>query len=122
MVKKIARYFLNNHVLKGSATAFALKFSASVLGFTMFALASRSMDAVSFGSLAIIFNAMSFLSVFALCGQETLIVRSWSEYCGTARPALARGVLVFGMQVAAAAIVLLVLIVAVAWHIWDRAA
>ena len=82
MVKKIARYFLASPVLKGSAAAFALKFTASVLGFTMFALASRSMDPAGFGSLAIIFNAMSFFSVVALCGQETLIVRSWNEYCG----------------------------------------
>ena len=96
MVKKIARYFLESHVLKGSAAAFALKFTASVAGFTMFALASRSMEPASFGSLAIIFNAMSFLSVVALCGQETLIVRSWNEYCGSDRPALARGVLTFG--------------------------
>jgi O-antigen/teichoic acid export membrane protein len=122
MVKKIARYFLESPVLKGSAAAFALKFTASVLGFTMFALASRSMEPASFGSLAIIFNAMSFFSVVALCGQETLIVRSWNEYCGTARPALARGVLRFGAQVAFAVPLLMALAVAGAWFIWDHAA
>jgi O-antigen/teichoic acid export membrane protein len=122
MVKKIAQYFLKSHVLKGSAAAFTLKFAASVLGFTMFALASRSMDPASFGSLAIIFNAMSFFSVAALCGQETLIVRSWNEYCGTARPALARGVLRFGAQVAFSAALFVALAVAGVWSIWDRAA
>jgi O-antigen/teichoic acid export membrane protein len=120
MVKTITRYVLESDVLKGSAAAFALKFAASVLGFTMFALASRSMDPASFGSLAIIFNAMSFLSVLALCGQETLIVRSWNEYCGTDRPALARGVLTFGARVAFAVALFLALAVAVAWSFWDR--
>jgi O-antigen/teichoic acid export membrane protein len=122
MVKKIAQYFLESPVLKGSVAAFTLKFAASVLGFTMFALASRSMDPASFGSLAIIFNAMSFFSVVALCGQETLIVRSWNEYCGTDRPALARGVLRFGLQVAFSAPLLVALAVAGAWSLWDRAA
>ena len=67
MVKKIAQHFMASHVLKGSAAAFALKFAASIAGFTMFALASRSMEPAGFGSLAIIFNAMSFLSVAAIC-------------------------------------------------------
>jgi len=120
MVKKIAQYFLKSHVLKGSAAAFVLKFSASILGFTMFALASRSMEPASFGSLAIIFNAMSFFSVVALCGQETLIVRSWNEYCGSGRPALARGVLTFGARVVLGAALLLAVTVASLWLLWDR--
>src|SRR5918996_498644 len=99
MMDRIARSLLQNDVLKGSATALAIKFTASVLGFTMFALSSRQMEPETFGALAIIFNAMSFLSAAALCGQETLIVRSWAEYCGSDRPGLARGVLTFGAQV-----------------------
>ena len=85
-----------NAVLKGSAAALAIKFTGSVLGFAMFALAARSMEAHDFGTLAVIFNAMSFLAVIAACGQETLIVRSWDEYCGSQRPALASGALRFG--------------------------
>ena len=57
--------------------------------------------AAVFGSLAIIFNAMSFLVRDRACGQETLIVRSWDEYRRTDRPALARGALTFGVKVAA---------------------
>jgi O-antigen/teichoic acid export membrane protein len=121
MVKTIARYFLASHVLKGSAAAFALKFTASIAGFTMFALASRSMEPASFGSLAIIFNAMSFFSVVALCGQETLIVRSWNEYCGSGRPALARGVLTFGVRVVLGVALAVAIVVASAWLLWDRA-
>ena len=89
------RSLFAREVVRGSATALSVKFSGSVLGFVMFALAARQMDATAFGSLAIIFNSMSFLAVAALCGQETLIVRSWDEYCGFHRPALARGALRF---------------------------
>ena len=80
-------------VIRGSAAALVIKFTASILGFVMFALASREMGLEAFGSVAVIFNAMSFLAVVALWGQETLIIRSWSEYCDSDRPGLARGAL-----------------------------
>lgn len=98
-VATIAQSILGNPVLKGSAAALAIKFTGSILGFAMFALAARSMEPHDFGTLAVIFNAMSFLAVIAACGQETLIVRSWDEYCGSGRPALARGALQFGVRV-----------------------
>jgi O-antigen/teichoic acid export membrane protein len=120
MIDRIARSLLQNDVLKGSATALAIKFTASVLGFTMFALSSRQMEPETFGALAIIFNAMSFLSAAALCGQETLIVRSWAEYCRSDRPALARGVLTFGAQVTLGAATLMTMVVALVWSFWDR--
>jgi O-antigen/teichoic acid export membrane protein len=120
MMQRITRSLLQNDVLKGSATALAIKFTASVLGFTMFALSSRQMEPEAFGALAIIFNAMSFLAAASLCGQETLIVRSWAEYCGTGRPALARGVLTFGVQVTVGAATLMTMAVALAWSLWDR--
>src|SRR5712691_6002704 len=120
MIKKIAQSLLMGNVLKGSAAAFAIKLAASMAGFGMFALSSRCMEPASFGSLAIILNAMSFLSVFALCGQETLITRSWDEYRGSERPALARGALVFGAQVVGGATLGMVAIVALAWPAWDR--
>ena len=120
MVKRIAQKLLLNGVLRGSATALAIKFTASIVGFMMFALSSRYMEPASFGSLAIIFNAMSFLSVVALCGQETLIARSWDEYTGSGRPALARGALIFGATVVVASAFLMALMVAFAWPLWDR--
>jgi O-antigen/teichoic acid export membrane protein len=119
-VKRLARSLLANDVLKGSAAALAIKFTGSILGFTMFALAARHMDPVGFGSLAVIFNAMSFLAVMALCGQETLIVRSWDEYCGSDRPSLAWGALTFGAQVVFGAALLTAVVVAVIWAGWDR--
>jgi O-antigen/teichoic acid export membrane protein len=122
MIDRIARSLWDNDVLKGSATALAIKCTASVLGFTMFALSSRQMEPEEFGALAIIFNAMSFLAAASLCGQETLIVRSWAEYCGSDRPALARGALTFGAQVTVGAATLMTMVVALAWSLWDRSA
>jgi O-antigen/teichoic acid export membrane protein len=120
MVNKIEQPVLVTDVLKGSAASLAIKFTASILGFAMFALASRQMDPAAFGSLAIVFNAMSFLAVVALCGQETLIVRSWSEYCASNRPDLARGGLIFGALIVLGATLLTTLAVALVWSIWDR--
>lgn len=120
MINKSAQPILAADVLKGSAAALAIKFTASLLGFAMFALASRQMDPATFGSLAIVFNAMSFLAVVALCGQETLIVRSWSEYCGSGRPGLARGSLVYGALVVVLAALVVALAVALVWSWWDR--
>src|SRR5262249_58085870 len=121
MVKNIAPSLLTGTVLKGSASALAIKLAAAIAGFAMFALSSRYMEPASFGSFAIIFNAMSFLAVVALCGQETLIVRSWDEYRGSNRPDLARGALTFGVGVAAGAAFAMAVAVALAWSIWDRA-
>ncbi len=120
--RDMTRFLLASDVLRGSATALGIKFTGSILGFGMFALCARQMDPVAFGSLAIIFNAMSFLAVIALCGQETLIVRSWDEYCASRRPALARGALKFGLTIVLGAALLMAAVVAVAWSIWDRQA
>ena len=115
--RNIATSLLSNDVLKGSAGALAIKFGGSILGFTMFALAARAMDPHAFGTLAVIFNAMAFLAVLAGLGQETLIVRSWDEYCGTGRPALARGALFFGIKVTVGAALVTTTLVAIVWPI-----
>jgi O-antigen/teichoic acid export membrane protein len=113
--RTIAQSILSNPVLKGSAAALAIKFTGSILGFAMFALAARSMETHDFGTLAVIFNAMSFLAVIAACGQETLIVRSWDEYCGSDRPALARGALLFGVKLTVVASCLVTGVAAIGW-------
>jgi O-antigen/teichoic acid export membrane protein len=120
VARERTRFLFTSEVLRGSATALGIKFAGSILGFAMFALAARHMDAAAFGSLAIIFNSMSFLAVMALCGQETLIVRSWDEYCRSHRPELARGALRFGLTIVLGASLLTVSIVAVTWPIWDH--
>jgi O-antigen/teichoic acid export membrane protein len=74
----------------------------------------------SFGSLAVIFNAICFISVVSLCGQETLIVRSWDEY-GIKRPSLARGVFLFGARLTVAAAFLAALVTGLSWLVWKPA-
>ena len=119
MVSNSEQPIMASSVIRGSAAALVIKFTASILGFVMFALASREMGLEAFGSVAIIFNAMSFLAVVALWGQETLIIRSWSEYCDSDRPGLARGALKFGALVVAGSGLLTALIVGVVWRAWD---
>src|SRR3954467_11656602 len=121
MVNKMAAAMPLNDVPKGSAAVLTIKFTASVLGFAMFALSSRHMDPTAFGTLAVIFNAMSFLAAVSLCGQETLIVRSWDEYCQSKRFSLARGALTFGAQIAVLAGLVTGVVVAFGWSIWDPA-
>jgi O-antigen/teichoic acid export membrane protein len=120
IARNIANAILSNEVLRGSASALAIKLTGSLLGFTMFALAARSMEPHAFGTLAVIFNAMSFLAVIAVCGQETLIVRSWGEYCGSDRPTLARGALAFGVKVIAATGSATAIIVALVWPLLQK--
>jgi O-antigen/teichoic acid export membrane protein len=120
LARERVRSIFTSDVLRGSATALSIKFSGSILGFAMFALAARHMDSAAFGSLAIIFNSMSFLAVTALCGQETLIVRSWDEYCGSRRPALARGALRFGLTIVLSSSLLMAVVVGITWSVWDR--
>jgi O-antigen/teichoic acid export membrane protein len=120
IARRIARSILSNEVLRGSAAAFAIKLTGSILGFAMFALAARSMEPHAFGTLAVVFNAMSFLAVIAVCGQETLIVRSWDEYCGSDRHTLARGALAFGIKVIATTGLATALIVALAWPLVQK--
>ena len=79
------------------------------------------MDPSAFGKLAVIFNAMSFLAAVSLCGQETLIVRSWDEYRQSRRFGLARGALTFGAQIAVVAGLLTGAAVALGWSVWDPA-
>jgi O-antigen/teichoic acid export membrane protein len=91
--------FRNSEVIRGSATALVIKVSAAVTGFAMFALLARHLDPTEFGHLAMLFNGVGFLATVALCGQETLIVRSWDEYKSMNSPELALGVLTFGLKV-----------------------
>lgn len=117
----LSRWRNSGEVLRGSAAALFMKFAGSALGFAMFALAARSMEAAEFGSLALIFNTMSFFAVAALCGQETLIVRSWGEYINRRQPALAMQALVFGARIVLISSLSVAAIIAIGWSIWDPA-
>jgi len=121
---KIARLgprLLASDVLKGSATALAIKVTGATLNFAMLALLSRQIDPGAFGSFAIIFSVLGLLSALAHCGQELLISRSWGEYVFSNRPALARGVLIFGIQIVCAAGLIAAAGVMIAWPQLDEA-
>src|SRR5262249_38657100 len=98
-IARLGAKLRSSEVITGSATALAIKLSGAILNFAMLALLSRQMTSDAFGSFAIIFNAVGLLSALALCGPELVITRAWGEYVCSDRPALARGVLTFGIQV-----------------------
>jgi O-antigen/teichoic acid export membrane protein len=98
-VQKVSAKFAENKTAQGALVAFAIKVGGSFLNIVMFTIAARAMGPVEFGHFAIWFNVISFLAVIALCGQETLIVRSWSEYIQRGRFDLARGAVSFGITV-----------------------
>ena len=92
------RALLAEHPVIGAVLSLAMKVSGSVAALVMFALAARSMAVADFGLLVIAFNAVSFLAVLAVLGQDTLILRSWGEFFERS-PALARGAIVYGLRV-----------------------
>lgn len=77
-------------VLARAGGALALKVAGACAAFVMFAATARTLDAEAFGRLGIWFNAMCFLAVVALCGQETLILKVWPTGSGTCRRTLVR--------------------------------
>lgn len=98
-VQRVAAYFAGNKIAQGALGAFAIKVAGSFLNIVMFTIAARATEPAEFGLFAMWFNAISFLAVIAMCGQETLIVRSWSEYVQQGRFDLARGAVGFGIAV-----------------------
>lgn len=91
---------LRDHPVVGALLSLAVKVSGSLAALVMFALAARTMAVADFGLLVIAFNAVSFLAVLAVLGQDTLILRSWGEFFERS-PALARGAVTYGLRVAA---------------------
>lgn len=75
----------------GSLAALSLRVAGTVLMMGIFFFAARSMSPVGFGHLAVSFNALSFLAVVAVLGQDLLMVRCWGEYATTGDYGLAVG-------------------------------
>ena len=75
----------------GSLAALSLKVAGTGLMMAIFALAARSMTPMAFGNLAVSFNALSFVAVAAVLGQDLLMVRCWGEYATTGAHGLALG-------------------------------
>ncbi len=97
-VARILAFLRARHALSGSLLSLAIKASGAVLMMVVFILAARTASTADFGHLAVTFNALSFLGVFAVLGQDTLFVRSWGEYFGRDN-GLAHGAFWFGWRV-----------------------
>ncbi|WP_363348966.1 oligosaccharide flippase family protein [Methylocystis echinoides] len=80
----------------GAIVAMSIKAAGALMTLAVFTLAARAMTADDFGSLAIWFNAVGFLAVAAVFGQDTLIARSFGEYAGRSDYARAWGAYRFG--------------------------
>src|SRR5438477_6339085 len=98
-VQRISARLAASTMARGAMLALIIKVGGSFLNIAMLTIAARTMAPLEFCMFAIWFNVICFLSVIALCGQETLIVRSWSEYIQQRRHDLARGALTFGIIV-----------------------
>jgi O-antigen/teichoic acid export membrane protein len=103
IAQSVSSRFAETGIAQGALVAFLIKLGGSSLNIVMFTIAARVIGPVEFGQFAIWFNLVSFLAVIAVCGQETLIVRSWNEYTHQHRYDLARGAISFGIVVCAAA-------------------
>ncbi len=98
----------------GAMLTLAVKLGGTGLAFLMFSLAAHGMGADDFGRLAVWFNAVSLLAVVAVCGQDTLIMRSWGEYVARGRADMGRGAYADGWMLSLGAGVLFGVAVALA--------
>jgi O-antigen/teichoic acid export membrane protein len=97
-VNDIFSRILKQRTALASLVAMGIKGGGALMMIAVFTLAARAMAADEFGRLAVWFNAMAFLAVFATFGQETLIARSWGEFNGAGDPGLAWGAYAFGWR------------------------
>ena len=81
-LQKIVSWVRSHQTAVGAVLAMGIKAGGALLTLAVFTLAARAMSADEFGRLAIWFNAVSFLAVGAVFGQDTLIARNFGEYAG----------------------------------------
>jgi O-antigen/teichoic acid export membrane protein len=112
--RRLLDSFRSDPQVRGHMLLLGIVGIGAAFSFAMFALIARYLGPDRFGRFAAVFNGLSFLSVIAARGQETLIGRSWNEYAGAGRTDLAGGALVFGFcnalggALAAAALILVI--------------
>lgn len=95
-VIELASRLKSGRVAISAMFAMAIKAGGALLTLVIFTVAARAMSADEFGRLAIWFNVVSFIAVAAVCGQDTLIARSFGEYAGRDEHGLAWGAYRFG--------------------------
>jgi O-antigen/teichoic acid export membrane protein len=108
---------LRNEATVGAASSVMLTGMAAIASFGMLTALARSMSTADFGLLAGWMNALLFLSVVAVFGQETIFVRHWNEFVQQRQFGRARGLLLFGIAVSTlgAALVAVGIYVASPW-------
>src|ERR1700754_2676273 len=82
---------LRNEATVGAASSVMLTGAAAITSFGMLTALARSMSTADFGLLAGWMNALLFLSVVAVFGQETIFVRHWNEFVQQRQFGRARG-------------------------------
>ena len=87
---------LRSEATMGAAVSVVLTALAAMASFGMLTALARSMSAADFGLLAGWMNALLFLAVVAVFGQETVFVRHWNEFVQQRQFGRARGLLLFG--------------------------
>lgn len=102
---RLAGIVRGRRAMAGALATLGLKAAGTGLMMLVFLLAARSMTPQGFGDLAVSFNALSFLAVLAVMGQDVLVVRSWGEYGGAGEHGLALGNYRFSWGVVAASTV-----------------
>ena len=106
-----------NEATRGAALSLAIKIAMSALNLVMLTLIARALAGHEFGTFALWYNALVFLTVVAGLGQEKMILRQWGEYAATREWGLARGSLGFGAAVTGAGAALAALAVLAVGHL-----
>lgn len=113
------------HLIKGGSAALVIKLAAAGLAYLMFVVPARLMSEAEYGRFGFAFSLATFLTLVAIFGQHTAILRFWPEFFGKGQVARAKGALVLGYKAVFIGSLLTIGVVAVAVlvvHILDQAA
>src|SRR5260370_17258123 len=90
---------MRRDVTRSLAGTILLKVGSGGLAFALFSLAARTMSPDAFGVFAAWLCVAQIGSVVGLVGQELVLVRFLNEYQVQGRADLAKGVLLFSLQI-----------------------
>jgi len=93
------RDILQNGNFRGIIGSMAIKLGSAVSALVLFLLAARVMDDATFGHFTVIFSLASMLTVFAVFGQEMLVIRLWNQYGAKKQYGLLKGAVIFGLAI-----------------------
>jgi len=93
------RALLQNGNFRGIIGSITIKFGSAASALLLFLLAARVMDDATFGHFTVIFSLASMLTVFAVFGQEMLVIRLWNQYGAKKQYGLLKGTVIFGLAI-----------------------